>query len=323
MPTTSGFGAGFAYAGILSGSDMMVNGSRKAFGTYEHREGLRVINSFTKPVPSYSKELGQELGIKAVEYAMLNVGSKLMPQIEQGVASLWSGSKSLYREGINTTKNFAQNIFARGKPQVPNILPKLRESNVGNSSGLVVVSDVKMAEKNVANIVAEDLSYTHSYDHHGHVPGHKRHAARVEGKSVRAAKSEITDVALKKELLPGEGKVGSYGQLKKLEKRGDNLTPHHIPQAAYMEKYGVKSKDGIAIMVEQPTPGIGGRHRSTRTYGKAPDFANSPREELALDILDMRMIYKKDGVYTPEIRSGLQEVIENWKSLKPDLFLKQ
>jgi hypothetical protein len=207
---------------------MMVNGSRKAFGAYEHREGLRVLNSFTKPVPSYSQELGAELGIKAVEYAMLNAGSKLMPQIEQGVASLWSGTKSLSTKGLNSTKNFAQNIFARGKPQVPNILPKLRESNVGNSSGLVVVSDVKMAEKNVANIVAEDLSYTHSYDHHGHVPGHKRHAARVEGETLKQEIPVTQPVTVSAKRAIDIGKEYEHGIVNEIYKDILGENPNYI-----------------------------------------------------------------------------------------------
>jgi hypothetical protein len=35
-------------------------------------------------------------------------------------------------------------------------------------------------------------------------------------------------------LLPGEGVVGSYGELVKRGRRGDNLTTHHIPSNAFM-----------------------------------------------------------------------------------------
>jgi filamentous hemagglutinin len=148
------------------------------------------------------------------------------------------------------------------------------------------------------------------------------------GASVKAEVKTVVQTSEKsgsvvRELLPNEGKVGVHNELKRLEKRGDNLTPHHFPQASYMEKYGVNPKDGISIMMEQHTPGIGGMHRSTRTYGRAPDFSTAPREELYLDIVDIRGLYKKDGLYTPEIRANLQEGIQKWKELRPDLFLKK
>ena len=216
---------------------MMVNGSRKAFGAYEHREGLRVLNSFTKPVPSYSQELGAELGIKAVEYAMLNAGSKLMPQIEQGVASLWSGTKSLSTKGLNSTKNFAQNIFARGKPQVPNILPKLRESNVGNSSGLAVnngsnigAGDIEWpvqaainTEVKTSAIVAEDLSYTHN-----HVPGHKRHAARVEGETLKQEIPVTQPVTVSAKRAIDIGKEYEHGIVNEIYKDILGENPNYI-----------------------------------------------------------------------------------------------
>jgi hypothetical protein len=156
------------------------------------------------------------------------------------------------------------------------------------------------------------------------VPGHKRHAARVEGESIRAAKSEITDVALKKELLPGEGKVGAFKELNKLRVKGDNLTPDHIPQAAFIEKHGIKYEDGMAMMMEHPFPGKGGRHRQSRTYGKRPDADPvSFREELAKDILDRRKIYYNDGVYDPKIRQGLQDIMDGWNKKYPELLLKK
>ena len=42
-----------------------------------------------------------------------------------------------------------------------------------------------------------------------------------------------------KPLLEGEGKVGTYKELIDAGKRGDNLTPHHMPSAEYMKKQGV------------------------------------------------------------------------------------
>jgi hypothetical protein len=125
-----------------------------------------------------------------------------------------------------------------------------------------------------------------------------------------------------KELLPNEGKVGSYKELKKIGKPGDNLTPNYMPQASYLKKFDVKNKDGIFMMMEHHHPGMGGRHRLTRTYGKRPDFTSTLRSELAKDIKDARQIYKNDGLYTSKIRESLQEVIKQNKDKFPDLFKK-
>lgn len=103
---------------------------------------------------------------------------------------------------------------------------------------------------------------------------------------------------------------------------GDNLTPHHMPQNALMNKEGVKTQDGICMMMEHPYPGTGGRHRQTETYGKVPkaDENIDMRTELAKDIKDAREIYKKDDLYTPEIREGLQEVIKKNLKILTNMF---
>jgi hypothetical protein len=123
-------------------------------------------------------------------------------------------------------------------------------------------------------------------------------------------------------LLPQEGSVGTYGELIKKGKKGDNLTPHHMPADSLMKSNGVKQKDGISMNMEQPTPGTGGRHRRTRTYGRKTDLSEIPREALVRDIKDARKIYREDGIYTPEIRRSLQEVIQKNKELYPNLFKK-
>ena len=127
---------------------------------------------------------------------------------------------------------------------------------------------------------------------------------------------------LKRPLLQGEGKVGAFRGLDLMGKKGDNLTPNHMPQAAFMKAHGVKKSDGVAMMMEQPVPGTGGRHRVTRTYGKQPKLTAPPRQELALDLLDAKAIYKKDGVYTPEIRQGLLEVAKQNRQAFPEIFKK-
>jgi hypothetical protein len=80
--------------------------------------------------------------------------------------------------------------------------------------------------------------------------------------------------------------------------------------------------------MEQPSPGTGGRHRQTATYGLTgqglQDYLNlTPRDALARDTWDARRIYQTDGLYTPEIRRSLQDVVEMNKNLYPDVFKKE
>lgn len=75
-------------------------------------------------------------------------------------------------------------------------------------------------------------------------------------------------------LLPDESTVGQFGYLNKIRRTGDNLTPHHIPSGAYMKQIGISGytrNKGIAILMEQPYPGTGGRHRRTQSYGHSTD----------------------------------------------------
>ena len=79
--------------------------------------------------------------------------------------------------------------------------------------------------------------------------------------------------------------------------------------------------------MEQPHPGTGGRYRETFTFGLTGDkiegyLNHSYRDALAHDFMDARIIYMKDGLYTPEIRQGLQDVIQMNKDLYPGQFNK-
>jgi hypothetical protein len=127
-------------------------------------------------------------------------------------------------------------------------------------------------------------------------------------------------------LLPGESSVGQFGDLNKIRRTGDNLTPHHIPSDAYMKQIGISGytrNKGIAILMEQPYPGRGGRHRRTQSYGqRQPGFNLSPRQALAGAVWDVRSIYRQDGLYTPQIRRNLQQVIKQNKLLWSGTFDK-
>jgi filamentous hemagglutinin len=125
-------------------------------------------------------------------------------------------------------------------------------------------------------------------------------------------------------LRVNEGKVGTFGELDDptglVGRKGDNLTPHHIPNHAYMDAQhipGYTRDEGISIMMDQRSPGRGGRHRQTSSYGTQPDLTRTPRQTLAHEIWDARKIYKQDGLYTPEIRQGLLEVIRLNKNKWP------
>ncbi|MFD1745665.1 hypothetical protein ACFSE1_09355 [Rhizobium helianthi] len=127
----------------------------------------------------------------------------------------------------------------------------------------------------------------------------------------------------KPQLLPDEGKVGTYGDLIAAGKKGDDITPHHIPSSNRMAKEGITKRDGVAINMEQPTPGSGGRHRSTFTYGNTADIGMTPRDALAAGVRDARRIYQADGLYTPELRRSLQDLIQMNKSEYPTIFEKK
>lgn len=88
--------------------------------------------------------------------------------------------------------------------------------------------------------------------------------------------------------------VGTYDDLIAAGVKGDDITPHHIPSANRMALEGVSKGDGIAINMEQPFPGVGGRHRATFTYGTKADINMTARDALAatarIDDLDYGQI---------------------------------
>ena len=81
----------------------------------------------------------------------------------------------------------------------------------------------------------------------------------------------------------------------KAGRTGDNLTPHHIPSNAYIgaKAPGYTRDKGIAIMMVHLSPGAGGRHRQTLSYGQAPDLSFLPRSARAREVWDVRAIYRR------------------------------
>lgn len=124
------------------------------------------------------------------------------------------------------------------------------------------------------------------------------------------------------QLLLGEGDVGTYDELIAAGSKGDNITPHHIPSANHMAQYGVGKGDGIAINMEHPFPGTGGRHRLTFTYGTDADLGLSARDALSAGVWDARRIYRQQGLYDASMRQQLQAVIQQNKLAHPEIFAK-
>jgi len=125
------------------------------------------------------------------------------------------------------------------------------------------------------------------------------------------------NVRRSQQLLDGELEVGPHGNMP----RGDGLSSHHVPSRAYMERvHGVDPDDAIAIRVEHPLTGRGGRHRGTETYGRSPFVDESPRDALARDVQDLRRIYQREGLYGSKVRQALQDLIRANLEAFPHIF---
>jgi hypothetical protein len=270
------------YSLVGMGSSMVGIGLENALGPYRSSEGVRVLSSLHSSVPSYLEQ-------NAVSFTMDAAG------LGGGKVASVIGNNFRNKAGIAVNNG----------------------SNIGAGDIERPVQAAINTELKTSAIVAEDLSYTHK-----HVPGHKRHAARVEVERGGAVKAETTDVALKKELLPGEGKVGSYGDLKSIKKPDDNLARHHMPNDQYMRTKGISKNEGVSVMIEQPTPGVGGRHREIHKMLQKQDPNLLPRDALVESILRAREVYKQDGVYNFVIQDSLLDVIKQNKQKFPELFKK-
>jgi len=128
------------------------------------------------------------------------------------------------------------------------------------------------------------------------------------------------------ELLTGELNYGPYGKVPQLD--GDDLTPHHMPSNQYMKtKFGVGMRESYAMNLEQPFPGVGGRHRRTFTYGlsantRPRDYelynALKPRDAMAFDIRDAKRVLIEDGVYVSNARKSLMKYIDDYTKFEKD-----
>ncbi|MDR1432948.1 MAG: hypothetical protein LBI61_01225 [Puniceicoccales bacterium] len=130
------------------------------------------------------------------------------------------------------------------------------------------------------------------------------------------------EASLRQERVPGQREIGNTGSYKELRDGTgpggfkDGKDAHHIPSKAFMEKHGVKKDDGLAVILTKE------QHNKTRTMRKLPTN-NTPRDEFARDIVDVREILKGDNEYTPDVNSGLLEDVKRYESRYPDIFKKE
>ncbi len=128
--------------------------------------------------------------------------------------------------------------------------------------------------------------------------------------------------------------IGVFSDLSKKNTAGkNNLTAHHIPSHAFMDKnkiYGYKHSGGICILVESSIKSgevNPFRHGRTKTFGsnmnnvERTTYENlTPKQALDFDINDLRNIYISDGVYNASVEKALQNLIQQTKNTYPGIF---
>lgn len=125
---------------------------------------------------------------------------------------------------------------------------------------------------------------------------------------------------------PKEGDIGTYKKLSREGVVGDNLTPHHMPSRQYMAQYGETRDDGLCMNVDMPSPGTGGIHRQTATYGSNMTAAEkqaylkmTPHDALEYDVNDLGTIYLKAGRFE-EMAPRIIEFSQRRFAERQDLF---
>ncbi|AOZ96926.1 intermediate filament family protein [Butyrivibrio hungatei] len=204
------------------------------------------------------------------------------------------------------------------------------KSTIRETASEAIGCSCQKSEKVILEIEGDSLEKTAESLHKEYIDKISNNIEKAELKSEISLEAEsfreLSDI--KTELLKGEGEIGTYRELLDSGEIGDNITPHHMPSAEYMSRHGVTKKDGLCMNVEMPSPGKGGRHRLTRTYGhnmtnsqKQFYYSLAPREALAFDIRDMMKIYREQGLYK-QIRPQLQKYIIEYENRMPELFGK-
>jgi hypothetical protein len=107
------------------------------------------------------------------------------------------------------------------------------------------------------------------------------------------------------------GEAGAFGRLDARRVVDDNLTPHHMPQAAL--KFTTRNEGG-ALVMEQA------EHAQTRTFmarGRATARADAGlpfRTVLARDMRDVR------GIVGTKYDNGLRELLRYYYEMFPELM---
>ncbi|XZH90705.1 hypothetical protein ACSXEW_16715 (plasmid) [Clostridium perfringens] len=186
----------------------------------------------------------------------------------------------------------------------------------------------KLGSSKIANSIDMNNSYSYANNYIDYLR-YKSDLAKSELKEVypKFVKNKNSKIAQTSDyLLERELEFGAYGKLEKVPY--DNITGHHMPSNHYMkEKYYIPTNESSAFNLEQISPGMGGRHRRTFTYGlkgrnKDLYLNLMPRDALAFDINDVRRILKEDGLYNKESRQALLNYIKHCKNTKPGIFKK-
>lgn len=135
---------------------------------------------------------------------------------------------------------------------------------------------------------------------------------KVEGITAKLA-TELGEVAADQGAGLYAGRAGSFGDLNQIAEVGDNLTPHHMPQAALnFTSY----EQGGAIMLPQSD------HILTRTYGfrgaltAQQDAGLAFRSVLANDVRDLRSISGS------QYNQGIQDLLQYYRQNFPQLMAK-
>ena len=282
---------------------------------------------------------GEAAGILCLYYmtseisAALEAGKDIgfiAKQTKENIQDLAIDTRNLYQElardgelsksdwgflGKNVAENFFTNLILGELSEVVDILKPSKELHLKKlEKATEEAENVKKVEKTVTE--ASDVTK---------VAGD---TAENVTKAVGESTAKVTENAGTSRLLPREGDVGTYKDLVDAGEVGDNITPHHMPSAEYMRRYGVSKNDGLCMNMEMPNPGTGGRHRLTYTFGrnmtnaeKELYYSLKPREALAFDVKNVKKIYYEEGQYSA-IKPKIKEFIEESKSVFPDLFDK-
>jgi RHS repeat-associated protein len=129
----------------------------------------------------------------------------------------------------------------------------------------------------------------------------------------------LDPLGLKKKCPLRAGEAGRFKDLDDRAVTGDNLTPHHMPQAAM--KFTNRA-DGGAIMLPH------NEHEMTRTYGgrgigtRNADTGLSFRQVLAKDILDVRRIAQQEHGDPGYYNQGIKDLLAYYRTNFPHLMKK-